>query len=372
MEKFPHLLIIMYRLVIATPLYPPEIGGPATYAKLLAEGLSERGIEVEVVKFSEVRHLPRLLRHYAFERRVRRALSGAHAALALDPVSVGLPTMRAARKARKPFIVKIVGDYAWEQGQQRFGVMQDLDEFVKTRQSSLQVRALQSVQTRVAHAARRVLVPSEYLKGIVAAWGIPSEKIEVIYNAVPAEEFGVVPEAVANLPRPLVVTAGRLVSWKHVDGIIDAVSRMPEVALAIIGDGPERAALAQRALEKLPGRAVLTGTLPHKDTLAAIRFADVFVLNSSYEGLSHLLIEALEAGVPIVATRAGGNTEVVEDGITGLLIQAGDTEDLTRALARVIADGAFRERFAAQMRESAKRFSTETMLAATAKLLHTL
>ena len=360
------------RLVIATPLYPPEIGGPATYAKLLAEGLPERGIEVTLVKFSEVRYLPKIMRHYAYERRVRAALSGADAVLALDPVSVGLPTMRAAKKERKPFIVKIVGDYAWEQGQQRFGVKQDLDEFVKTKQTSLQVHILQSVQTRVARAARRVIVPSEYLKSIVVAWGIPSEKIEVIYNAVLSEGFGAVPEAVANLPRPLVVTAGRLVSWKHVDGIIDAVSRIPEVSLAIIGDGPERDALARHARERLPGRAVLTGMLSHKDTLAAIRFADVFVLNSFYEGLSHLLIEALEVGVPIVATRAGGNTEVVEDESTGVLIQAGDTEDLTRALARVIADGAFRERFAAQMRESAKRFSTETMLAATAKLLHTL
>ena len=360
------------RLVIATPLYPPEIVGPATYAKLLKEGLPERGITVELVKFSEVRYLPKLLRHYAYERRVRAALSRADAAFALDPVSVGLPTMRAAKKARKPFIVKIVGDYAWEQGQQRFGVMQNLDEFVKTRQTSLQVRILQSVQTRVARSATRVLVPSEYLKGIVAAWGIPPEKIEVIYNAVPFEEFGAVPAAVANLPRPLVVTAGRLVSWKHMDGVIDAVSRIPEVSLAIIGDGPERAALAQHALEKLPGRAVLTGTLPHKDTLATIRSADAFVLNSSYEGLSHLLIEALTVGVPIVATRAGGNTEVIEDESTGLLIQASDTEDLGRALARILADGAFREHFSAQMKESAKRFSTETMLAATAKLLHTL
>ncbi|MHB1769612.1 MAG: glycosyltransferase family 4 protein [Minisyncoccota bacterium] len=360
------------RLVIATPLYPPEIGGPATYAKLLEGGLPERGIEVELVKFSDVRHLPKMVRHYAYYRKIRAALSRADAVLALDPVSVGLPAMKAAKKAGKPFIVKIVGDYAWEQGQQRFGVMQNLDEFVKTRQASLQVRVLQSIQTRVARRAIRVLVPSGYLKGIVAAWGIPPGKIEVIYNAVPLEETGDVPEAVARLPRPLVVTAGRLVPWKHVDGIIDAVADIPEVSLAIVGDGPERAALARHALENLSGRAVLTGMLTHEDTLATIRFADVFVLNSSYEGLSHLLIEALAIGVPIVATQIGGNAEVIEDGSTGLLVPAGDTKGLARALARVLAEGAFRERTSARMKESAKRFSTEAMLAATAKLLHAL
>ncbi len=360
------------KLIIATPLYPPEIGGPSTYAKLLVERLPKLGIEVELVKFSDVRHLPRLLRHYVYARRIRAALRDADAALALDPVSVGLPTMHAAKKERKPFIVKIVGDYAWEQGQQHFGITQDLDEFVKTKQSSLRVRVLQSIQTRTARTARRILVPSEYLKSIVTAWGISPEKIEVIYNAAPPEEFGVVPETIAKLSRPLVVTAGRLVSWKHVNGIIDAVSRVPEVSLAIIGDGPERRALVRYALERLPSRAVFTGMLSHKDTLAAIRFADVFVLNSSYEGLSHLLIEALTVGVPIIATRSGGNIEIIEDGSTGLLIQAGDTEGLVRALARVITDGAFRKRFGTQMKESAKRFSIETMLVATAELLHTL
>src|SRR3989338_11012397 len=116
------------KLVIATPLYPPEIGGPATYAKLLEEGLPGKGIEVELVKFSEVRHLPRLIRHYAYYRRVLRAAKSADVVLALDPVSVGLPAMWAAKRAGKSFVVKIVGDYAWEQGQQRFGVMQNLDE----------------------------------------------------------------------------------------------------------------------------------------------------------------------------------------------------------------------------------------------------
>src|SRR3990167_7909869 len=105
------------RIVIATPLYPPEIGGPATYAKLLFEGLPEKGIEVELVKFSDVRHLPKIIRHIAYFLRVLKAARNANVVLALDPVSVGLPAMKAAQKARKPFVVKIVGDYAWEQGQ---------------------------------------------------------------------------------------------------------------------------------------------------------------------------------------------------------------------------------------------------------------
>ena len=361
------------KIVIATPLYPPEIGGPATYAKLLEEGLPGKGIDVKLVKFSEVRHLPKIIRHYAYYRRILKAARSADAVLALDPVSVGLPAMKAAQSARKPFVVKIVGDYAWEQGQQRFGVSQMLDEFVRTKQTSLFVRILQKIQTRVARSSMRIIVPSEYLKNIVAAWGIPNEKIEVIYNAVILEAPRTVPPTVATLPRPLVVSVGRLVPWKHVDGIIDAVARLRreggQTSLTIVGDGPEKSRLAAHAEKKLGSDYIFTGALSHADTLAVMKSADAFVLNSSYEGLSHLLIEALTLGVPIIATRVGGNPEVITVEQDGLLVSEGDTPALARALARVLVDTELRARLGARAKESAKRFSTEAMLSAVSQLM---
>lgn len=358
------------KLVIATPLYPPEIGGPATYAKLLALGLPSKGIEVELVKFSEVRHLPKFIRNYVYYRRVFAAARDANAVLALDPVSVGLPALKAAQKAGKPFVVKIVGDYAWEQGQQRFGITQTLDEFVRTEEVSLPVRLFRRVQTYVAQSAAKVIVPSEYLKGIVGAWGIPNENIEVIYNAVPPEDIGTVPEAVAKLPRPLLATAGRLVPWKGVGGVIDGIASLREkkikASLVVVGDGAEKVPLVARAEQKLQGEYVFTGMLSHADTLAVLRSADAFVLNSSYEGLSHLLIEAQALGVPTIATRVGGNPEVVTDEKDGLLVPAGDTPALAQMLARVLDDAALRVYLSSHARESAKRFSVEAMLSATA------
>jgi glycosyltransferase involved in cell wall biosynthesis len=357
------------KLVIATPLYPPEIGGPATYAKLLFEGLPERGIEVELVKFSEVRRLPKLIRHYVYYRRVLRAARSADAVLALDPVSVGLPACIAAWRTGKPFVVKVVGDYAWEQGRQRFGVTQSLDAFVKTEHVPFPVWLLRRVQAGVASRARRVIVPSEYLKNIVAAWGIEKENIRVIYNAVALQEVGTAPDAIATLPGPLVITAGRLVQWKHIGGIIDAVADIPQASLAIVGDGPLRTELSRHARAKLGDRAAFTGLLPHADTLVAIRSAGVFVLNSSYEGLSHLLIEALMLGVPIVATHVGGNPEVITDGEDGLLIPVGDTPALASAIKRILTNDDLRARLSKAAAESAERFTMSKMLARTSELL---
>ena len=333
------------RIVIATPLYPPEIGGPATYVALLEEGLPTKGIEVEVVKFSDVRHLPKLIRHYAYYRRVLTAARNADMVFALDPVSVGLPALKAAQKAGKPCIVKIVGDYAWEQGQQRFGVTQNLDDFVKTHQTSFMVRILQKIQTQVATTASRVIVPSEYLKRVVSAWGTSSDNIKVIYNSVE------LPKDIPEYRKEdgiFIVSAGRRVPWKG----FEAIERVAEKH----GDW----------------RVSIASGLPRLEVLARIKAADVFVLNSSYEGLSHVLIEALSLGVPIVATRVGGNPEVVTDGEDGLLIPSGDDTALENAIARIVSDAELRTRLSARARESAKRFSLETMLSATAVTLQNL
>lgn len=356
------------KLVIATPLYPPDIGGPATYAKLLEEGLPPRGIEVEVVKFGDVRHLPKLRRHAAYHQLVNRALKDADAVLALDPVSVGLPACLAAWRAGKPFIVKIVGDYAWEQGKQRFGIADDLDAFIERKSVPLPVWFLRKVQTGVANSARSIIVPSEYLKRVIETWGVPSAKIAVIHNAVTAEEPGDLPPGVDVLPRPRVAVAGRLVPWKRVDGVIDAVAYMPDASLVVVGDGPLRASLEARAQEKLPGRHLFTGALSHAQVLAAVRAADVYVLNSSYEGLSHHLIEACALGKPIVATDVGGNGEVIADDENGLLIPSGDGA-LSAALSRLLSDAALAKRLGEGAKESAKRFSEGRMLERTAEFL---
>ncbi len=122
----------------------------------------------------------------------------------------------------------------------------------------------------------------------------------------------------------------------------------------------------------LPEHFVLTRALSHTDTLAVIKHADIFVLNSSYEGLSHALIETLMLEKSIIATRAGGNSEVIQDGENGLLVPVGDTAALAAALARVLGDGELRARLGARARESAKRFSVEAMLATTAAMLQKL
>jgi len=361
------------RLLVATPLYPPEPGGPATYARTLEEELPGQGIEVSLVKFSDVRHLPKLLRHLAYAWKVFKASKEADLILVLDPVSTGLPAAAAAFVRRVPYVVKVVGDYAWEQGCQRYGVSSALDAFVHERTVPPQVSLLRMVQRTVARGARRVLVPSEYLKRIVRVWGVPDERIMVIYNAVRFEEPGAVPDAVAALSRPRIVTAGRLVPWKGIGGVIAAVAELrediPDISLVVIGDGPDRGQLESYARARLGGGYQFTGLLSHQDTLAVIQDADLFVLNSTYEGLSHLLIEALSLGKPVVATNVGGNPELIEDGVSGVLVASKDADGLRSAVRDLLTNTGRRAALSEEARKVGQRFSVQTMIEGTAAFL---
>lgn len=361
------------RLLVATPLYPPESGGPATYAKILEEALPGQGIQTAILKFRDVRGYPKLVRHLAYFSLVLRAGKDADAILALDPVSTGLPAVLAGRLLKKPVHVKIVGDYAWEQGTQRFGVRTPLDEFVRTRHVPTMVGIFRRIQAYVAQQAERIIVPSEYLKGIVALWGIDPEKIAVIYNAMQEEAPGSLPPEAAAMTRPRVVSVGRLVSWKGMPGVIEAMvsvrDTVPEASLAIAGDGPEYDALERYAHVRLAEHGRLLGRLSHADTLALIKDADVFVLNSTYEGLSHLLIEALALGKAVIATDVGGNPELIEDGKNGLLVPAGDREALCEALTHLLTTPEHRTILGRAALLSAERFSTAAMVEKTAALL---
>lgn len=353
------------KIVIATPLYPPEPGGPATYSKLLESELPARGIEVTLVKFAEVRTLPKLVRHLAFAWKVYRAAQSATLVYALDPVSTGLPACLASMLAGKPFAVKIVGDYAWEQGVNRYGVKELLDEFVKRSSYPLPVMLFKSVERFVARRARRIIVPSQYLKRIVTAWGVDPGKITVVYNAPPAFKEG----GDRPLPCRYIVTVGRLVPWKGVGAVIRALKELPELSFVIVGDGPERGRLEALAKELgLTERVIFTGALSHGEAPRYVRHADAFVLNTCYEGFSHVILEAFAMGTPVATTAAGGNPEQVTDGETGVVFPFDHSEEIAKAVRR-LEDPILRARIVGNAQRKVAEFSRERMIQETVAAL---
>lgn len=161
---------------------------------------------------------------------------------------------------------------------------------------------------------------------------------------------------------PLVGMLGRLVPIKDVATMLAAISRLPGVHLAVLGDGELRPKLTRQAVDMgLADRVHFTGWWA--DVAAAMSDVDVVALSSRNEGTPVSLIEASACGRPVVATRVGGVPEVVKEGVSGHLARAGDVEGIAVLLDRLLEDPEARRRMGEAGREHVReRFSHERLL----------
>jgi sugar transferase (PEP-CTERM/EpsH1 system associated) len=202
--------------------------------------------------------------------------------------------------------------------------------------------------------------------------GVPPERIRQLYSGVDVHRF--CPDhgstAAGADDQVVIGTAGRLDPVKNQAALVDALRRIHDrdpgragrLKLIIVGDGPLRAGLEQRVQAAgLQKQVSLLGA--RQDVPALMRGMDVFALPSTNEGISNTVLEAMASGLPVVATRVGGNPELVVDGVTGMLVAPGDDASLAEALARYAGDPLLRRAHGAAGRARAvEEFSIEAMM----------
>lgn len=371
------------KIVLAADIFPPESGGPATYVVALGNKLAqpEYAHTVRIVSLNPnsdqtkalcpvytVRSKHKMLRYLHYFFLLFKHGKDADVIYAMGPVNAGFPAYLAARVRRKRCVVKVVGDYAWEQWQNRGNPFVSLETF-QTMSLTGSIARLRNIERWVCGRADLVIVPSQYLRRIVIGWGVESNNVQVIYNAVDVASPSPVSKPKGE---QWVVSVGRLVPWKGMETLIEVmrglIEKYPRIRLKIIGDGPEFASLQSKVKSfKLEDIVALLGSLSREETLAYMVAADVIVLNSAYEGLSHVLLEALSLRRPVVASRCGGNPELITDGRNGYLFSYNDIYAIAKSIEKIIAGGAFHSSGFEEGRE--KEFSLETMFARTMDVL---
>jgi glycosyltransferase involved in cell wall biosynthesis len=348
------------KVVIVSGIWPPDVGGPASHAPELAAHLVSRGHGVEVVTTADrppareaypVRWVPRrtrpALRHARVVQEIARA---ARRADVVYSTSMARRAAAGAALARRPLVVKLTADEAYERERRSGRFAGDLDDFQRHR-GGLRVALLRATRNAAVGSAAFVFTPSAYLRGVALRWGIPAGRIAVIPN--PAPDVAGLPlreqaRAELELNGATLGFAGRLMAAKALEVGLEALVRVPEVALVVVGDGPERARLERLAAELGVGdRVRFLGARSRGDVLKTLRAVDAAVLPSRWENFPHLVVEALAVGTPVIASAVGGVPELVHDGENGLLVPAGDAGALAAAIRRVVTDEALRSRLAA-------------------------
>jgi glycosyltransferase involved in cell wall biosynthesis len=213
---------------------------------------------------------------------------------------------------------------------------------------------MRALDVRAARSAAHLIAVSDAVREHLMADGVPEHRITVIHNGIDLRELDA---GLAAAERPAAQplhfgTVGSLNARKGHATLLRAFAQLPpqlDARLTIVGEGPERQALEALLAELGIGdRARLAGY--RSDVTAFLKSLDVYVQPSIQESFGISVLEAMAARLPVVASRTGGIPEIVEDEVTGLLVEPGNAGELAAALVRIAGDAALRQRLVSAAR----------------------
>ena len=295
------------RVLIATGIYPPEVGGPAYYAVGLAEALKRTGNDVRVVTYGSLKKLPMGVRHCAYFLKLLPHVFSSDVLIALDTFSVALPASVACRLFRVPLVVRTGGDFLWEQYIDRTGDSIPLvDFYTTTRDFTTKERWIYSL-TKHALADAEVVFSTDLQRTIwLSAYGISPARTSIIQNALegslPSEE-----PASQNFLWYVRPTGFKNAARVH-------------------------AAFA-KAKQKFPTIILEEGTLPKDILLERMKDCYAVILPSLTEISPNYILDALRFHKPFIMDKYSGYAQWLSP--YGALVDPLDENDIARAIEQL-------------------------------------
>ena len=323
------------KILITVGIFPPDIGGPASFVPKIAKLLQENGFEVTIICLSnekivdnESYKIIRILRNQNLMIRwiktIFKIISNGRNADTIFVNGLPMEAYIANLFLRKKLIRKIVGDWAWERGRNKGIINDSFDEFQKNKHN-LHLEIAKFSRGWTATKADLVITPSVHLKNVVKNWGVSENNLKVIYNGTNIQS------KITKKENEVLhfITVGRLAPWKNIDKIIQAMAILNEKGFNfifnIVGSGPlnEKLKILVKEL-KLENKIFFLGQKNTEELNKIYLDSDIYIQASGYEGLPHVILEAINFNLSIISTPIGGTNEILLDGKNGWILKLKD------------------------------------------------
>ena len=319
------------RVLVTVGIFPPDIGGPATFVPKIAKYFQdELNYEIEILTLSDNKNsninddfsVKRIDRNLPIIYRWLKTIFtiyklGKNKDL-IFVNGLGTETTIANIFLKKKIIRKIVGDPVWERAYSKAKISESFDEF-QVKNYGFSISLQKKVRSFSIKKSDIVVTPSQHLKNFILNLGFKN-KIEIINNGV------LIPEENTNIftnDQINITIVSRLVSHKNIEKIIKAISDLnsPLINLNIIGDGPELNQLQKISLESNnKDNIIFHGKLDRDEIDHIFLNSDIYVQASNYEGLPHSLLEAMSYGIPVLCTPVGECKEILGNEDRGYIL----------------------------------------------------
>jgi len=319
------------RILVTVGIFPPDIGGPATFVPKIAKYFQdELNYEIEILTLSDNKNsninddfsVKRIDRNLPIIYRWLKTIFTIYKlGKNKDLIFVnGLGTEATIANIflNKKIIRKIVGDPVWERAYSKAKISESFDEF-QVKNYGFSISFQKKVRSFSIKKSDIVVTPSQHLKNFILNLGFKN-KIEIINNGVfiPEENTNIFTNDQINI-----TIVSRLVSHKNIEKIIKAISDLnsPLINLNIIGDGPELNQLQKISLESNNKDNIIFHGKLNRDEIDHIFLnSDIYIQASNYEGLPHSLLEAMSYGIPVLCTPVGECKEILGNEDRGYIL----------------------------------------------------
>ncbi len=327
------------KVLLTVGIYPPDIGGPATFIPKLAERIIVKGGKSHVIALNpgatiqesvpfQLTFIPRSNYLIRFVKSTFTILRNTIRVDAVFSNGLYLESALALRLLRRKSVAKIVGDPIWERLRNLGETDHSLVNF-QTIKLPIRYQIFRSIYRFSLNSYTAITCPSTELVEIVRGWGV---KRPVIY--IPN---GVQVPVVSNFTKNFdLIYIGRLVVWKNVKAVID-ITAATNLKTLIVGSGPLEQELKDAARSS-GANCIFAGEQSQSKVSDFLNHSKAFILLSEYEGLSFALLEAMARGLPAIVSNVKGNIDVITDQLDGIVLDLQDLNSRNQEIIMLLSD----------------------------------